>query len=1398
VSLINNEIEQGDSFTTVKALNTMTVTNPEQVELKEGYKLVFCINVQVDTNYDSYKNTFSYILPIDYATLQDVFDDELFTAFIPVIDNDFRLNYMFNFPKNTNYVVEIPPVFEYILIGNIPTFGITPVTFKDTLNGDAIVVANFQFIVDSTVYITSESNSTSIKTNRDYEVGIIYEDKFNRKTTVFTSIYNTIYVSQEYSEYRNRIKVTLKHNAPSWADRYKIVVKAKPLQYQTIYIYRFYTEDFYTWCKLEAENKDKIIVGDTLILKKTAAGVAAIPLKVKVLALEEKVKDWIATGDDDADGNPIIQEAGYYMKIRPDKFSMDFDDYKIYQDKAKASELSGFPYAYLDLQTSIDLTDPQNPILTELPIPTGSSIYLNFRSERHYDAGVKNNIYEYTHYAQRDYDTLQDWFEETILNRTLKGNVGDESEDYNGSFEFVRGTKVVFFGDLSAFVIDPTKGLFLKMKGSYEGSNSGAWRPRYGRIFVEMVIRTNTGFYVFETLPKQADVEIYYETEQTFEILEGKNHDGNIQTQNVDTLDPAIIDLDFFNCYTMGNGIESYRIKDGFNTNYLNIDLKPTSTSVAEYKSVRRYADLTYSEPYVESTNINGLNEFNLSTANYKELDKQYGSIQKLHDRENDILVLQEELASKVMFGKDALYNGDGTVNVTSISQVLGQNIPYIGENGIGKNPESFAVNKYQIFYANIRKGLILRLSMDGVTEIVTGMVDWFRDLSITHPFSKKLGGYDPYLDQYVLSIDEQDVVVYNAVCGNVLVRTNQDAPFSYNLNLNELIGDVVLSYNITSGDATITALYNEILTTESNVTGTGTITIPRTTLNVDTILITIIPVSPLISFEIANACPLGTAMTVVSVVLNDETELSKTITNRYRWRSSPFYAENDLFDATPISRWTQETGIEGVGRMPSRGTTIRLESYKDNLATATFLQNQCNRLGYLISSTVYTQGTYAEMLGLATYLTLTETLDGLVNIINSGSFVFGKTSDDEILYLIWDYTDRMPIAVDDVKNINNGEATIINVLNNDTVSGTPLVTILTAPTHGTAVLNIDNTITYTHDGSYTEPPVDLGTTRIFEYGVTPLIVDSGLIAGSVAVGFNLPNAVTYTATEVLTLTIDIDNNYITTAEQPNFSLVVLPTINGAFVSVGIINLNIGDVLSVGYQIFGEGTVDGGGSWITYIDKENSALQSDTIVYEVSNGICSASALINIFIAHSPSEPTLYCPLFSDFSPSLASSIPMTKQLSGVYTSDTITYNGVDPISTSLRWYASGQSSYPVFPEASPYPNAISSSLTLTNGQTFQLSYYIGNQEDGFSVTVNAKLFDCELIVVVPPDPPAMISYSYEGFYELNDPLHPTGGSLSYVDINGITQNLTFMWSGNCIQFNSQSPPTNIIGAAPC
>jgi hypothetical protein len=84
-----------------------------------------------------------------------------------------------------------------------------------------------------------------------------------------------------------------------------------------------------------------------------------------------------------------------------------------------------------------------------------------------------------------------------------------------------------------------------------------------------------------------------------------------------------------------------------------------------------------------------------------------------------------------------------------------------------------------------------------------------------------------------------------------------------------------------------------------------------------------------------------------------------------------------------------------------------------------------------------------------------------LLNKVSSGNFVFNRTNKTQVLYLVWDYTNRKPIALNDSASIANGAATTINVLSNDDTKG-PIVTIISDPANGIAVVNVDKTITYT------------------------------------------------------------------------------------------------------------------------------------------------------------------------------------------------------------------------------------------------------------------------------------------------------------------------------------------------
>jgi hypothetical protein len=219
---------------------------------------------------------------------------------------------------------------------------------------------------------------------------------------------------------------------------------------------------------------------------------------------------------------------------------------------------------------------------------------------------------------------------------------------------------------------------------------------------------------------------------------------------------PGIANSDF-NAWSFGNGLESDRIYDDWNAPILDYSIRVNST-VEEYK--QRISDnaICYSGIYGQNTGVDRLNEFNLSIANFKYLDKDFGSIQKLHARDNDLLVFQYDKISKVLYEKNLLSDAVGGGQVVSIPEVLGTQIAYPYENGISINPESFASNGYDLYCTDARRGTVLNIAGDNLQEINIGMTDYFRDLMRTSPNNQKIGAYDPHNQMYVLASNDNTV----------------------------------------------------------------------------------------------------------------------------------------------------------------------------------------------------------------------------------------------------------------------------------------------------------------------------------------------------------------------------------------------------------------------------------------------------------------------------------------------------------------------------------------------------------------------------------------------------------------------------------------------------------------
>ena len=232
---------------------------------------------------------------------------------------------------------------------------------------------------------------------------------------------------------------------------------------------------------------------------------------------------------------------------------------------------------------------------------------------------------------------------------------------------------------------------------------------------------------------------------------------ATVSAQNTLEIEPKLYNTKFklpwHNCYAFGNGVESNRIRDNFNLAYIANGVKVSTTLEQEYKEEHRKYGLIYSGLYNSTSGVNNLNQFIAAEKITKDINPIYGSIQKLHSRDSDLVTLCEDKCLRILANKDAVFNADGNSQLTATENVLGQTVPFSGEYGISTNPESFASESYRIYFTDKVRGAVMRLSRDGLTPISEhGMKDWFKDnLKLANTI---IGSHDDKKDEYNITLD--------------------------------------------------------------------------------------------------------------------------------------------------------------------------------------------------------------------------------------------------------------------------------------------------------------------------------------------------------------------------------------------------------------------------------------------------------------------------------------------------------------------------------------------------------------------------------------------------------------------------------------------------------------------
>ena len=729
-------------------------------------------------------------------------------------------------------------------------------------NGDSIAF-NIAPSLNSTA-ISSGNVQKSVKTNVDYEIGMVYLDDYGRSTSVITSKNSKINVPLSASKTHNRINVSINHLPPAFATHYRMYVKQSKSTYENISpaIFHFEPSTGYSYILLNGNDKNKVKEGDFLVVKADTRGQKTSLVETQVLEIKEQNTNFLALKEDanypGASDTPISEQGGVYMKIKPVGFSFTTDDYErteiddfdttsnrlsdplansqshssfiegpnVYPASASTSTAASITVAgnynvsnqfsrititidsvsgsgdtftttvtQLDNQTSTNLTVTGQAITPGVPISINNAagatgLTVDFASSTGHTVGDKWTVnarpstfsyarnskafatirsfpkasediplgtvinFTYDEYnesvqfvthefvSDRTYVNLEEWYHESGAKATLTASI-DESRIF-----FVRGT---YGGDSSNITNNTTDDLLMVIRslGTQNNDLDSKVKVKTNVIYLE---RQSTDIPTFETRAEDKNDEVFYELPKTYQITNGYHTVGSPGTSQTHLV-AASLTLEFFNCFSWGNCIESYKVKDDFNAKFFKLENRP-SANLKDYKKNHRTTSLTYSNVYDQTTKYNGLNEFNLSTANYKDLDDFYGEISKIVSRENDLTVFQENRVSKILFNKNVLFNADGTGNVSSTSSVLGQDVPYLGEYGVTSNPFAVTLWGGRIYFVDERRRVVCRLSQDGITQISDfGMIDWFNDnLGTTLP-PLGIASYDPRDRQYSLSL---------------------------------------------------------------------------------------------------------------------------------------------------------------------------------------------------------------------------------------------------------------------------------------------------------------------------------------------------------------------------------------------------------------------------------------------------------------------------------------------------------------------------------------------------------------------------------------------------------------------------------------------------------------------
>jgi len=329
--------------------------------------------------------------------------------------------------------------------------------------------------------------------------------------------------------------------------------------------------------------------------------------------------------------------------------------------------------------------------------------------------------------------------------------------------------------EVLGLVVDPkingviqTGKQFIKIKKSSPFTNA-TFIPNNQNYTIEL--------YRPEQKTANAENEVYYEFGRQYAILNPTTvtrvHGGEVTDQSTDYVTPAEFNFTEGDSYFRSRlvaisdtgistvvgtiVVQDRNIVDTYVSAVSSMDgranLIDINAKSAQYGAVSRFG-----QAYQANTNINGFNRFYPN--NLHEVDASFGNIQRLKVRDRFVRVFQQLKVGTVPLYNQISKNADGTTLNVVTDKLLNPIQYYVGDFGIGDNPESLASFNFADYFTSNIKGTICRVSNDGIEPIslLYSVNSWAtQQLPLRGTNYKMYGAFDQKLANYILALEATD-----------------------------------------------------------------------------------------------------------------------------------------------------------------------------------------------------------------------------------------------------------------------------------------------------------------------------------------------------------------------------------------------------------------------------------------------------------------------------------------------------------------------------------------------------------------------------------------------------------------------------------------------------------------